>query len=917
MLSEASMGPPQDSISFVLNGSVQWDSHWEDTGSSAAEQEILRQIGANEDGRLFNVEDVQLLQGSGAFFALKIQKAKNKEQLKESVKEAESLRKLKGCPSIVQIVDHALVEPASLLLILMELGACDLHSFLQKSLADLSVPDVCRIWRSLVPAVTAAHGQGIIHRDIKPQNFLLVPVTPFADRVLATTSVPSDKFVFQMADDEDDEDDHLLGEGGGMPGDVKLFIRDPSTGKEEILRLRIKLTDFGLAQPLEIDESHLSVKGCAGSILYMAPETLRPTKFGGTKKVSNNVDIWALGVILFRMLHDNRTPFETYHRADGPIGVAGAATNKEIHREVTAFGRQRLKVWMVERDKMLASEKVAAHLGATEELVPAREEAMARALLRTWMQTEFLFRMCEFCLAFDATDRVIARDLGRWIEAAFENKWWQDKVCAAEERHAGPVQHHNVLRVVGRIITEAALPEVFRRNLVNGNGSGAVVPHVDGNRPARGSGRSCLLISLLIAALVIGSVLGCFAYLNQHQSGHNPQPSTLQPPGFLDSLPSTTTGGSPFAAGGAPGGAEAEGVPGGPEGAPGAAGGAPGTVGGPPGTAAGPPGPVGAPPGSPTPSGFLDSLPSKTATPEVGVSADVGSPTNLDVDDHIHGPPAPVSPNSVSPDSDSSATAPAQQASPLSIGPQTQTVCVCGPVCVCGLTPSSPPHTNNGITEFPPANERMLSRIDNLEDLKSRLQSREYQLLVLETMMASFNGPEVGRVLKMSMNFTFPLVNPLSYVSSEDRDFVLDLVKRNGFALQFLPDLFRVDRDVVLAAVGQNGYALQYVFSPVRSDVQVVLAAVGQNGYALKYAYLERRADAQVALAAVAQDSGALQFVSEGLRDDRKFMLAAEGLRGDSSALKYASKRLIDDPSFLEEAEVVVDPILGILGIIV
>ena len=66
MLSEASMGPPQDSISFVLNGSVQWDSHWEDTGSSASEQEILRQIGANADGNFRNGGGVSLLQGSGA-----------------------------------------------------------------------------------------------------------------------------------------------------------------------------------------------------------------------------------------------------------------------------------------------------------------------------------------------------------------------------------------------------------------------------------------------------------------------------------------------------------------------------------------------------------------------------------------------------------------------------------------------------------------------------------------------------------------------------------------------------------------------------------------------------------------------------------------------------------------------------------
>ena len=866
MLSEASMGPPQDSISFVLNGSVQWDSHWEDTGSSAAEQEILRQIGANEDGRLFNVEDVQLLQGSGAFFALKIQKAKNKEQLKESVKEAESLRKLKGCPSIVQIVDHALVEPASLLLILMELGACDLHSFLQKSLADLSVPDVCRIWRSLVPAVTAAHGQGIIHRDIKPQNFLLVPVTPFADRVLATTSVPSEKFVFRMADeDEDDEDDHLLRESGIIPpGDVKLFLRDPSTGKEEILRLRIKLTDFGLAQPLEIDESHLSVKGCAGSILYMAPETLRPTKFGGTKKVSNNVDIWALGVILFRMLHDNRTPFETYHRADGPIGVAGAATNKEIHREVTAFGRQRLKVWMVERDKMLASEKVAAHLGATEELVPAREEAMARALLRTWMQTEFLFRMCEFCLAFDATDRAIARDLGRWIEAAFENEWWQDKLCAAEERHAGPVQHHNVLRIIGRMITEAALPEVFRRNLVNENGvlivpapagsmkmassapagdstsdgkssvhrdgaAGAVVPHVDGNseRPARGSGRSCLLISLVLlgVALVIGSVIGCSAYLNQHQSGDKPQPR----PDFLDSgVPSTTTGGGE---GAVPGGREGQGAPGAADRTPGGVGGAPGTGGGSPGGVLGDTeGSEGRGPG--VAGGFLGA----------GATGGGGGPGGAD---------------------------------------------------------SAPPrHSTRSPGEGAPGTARAGGAPGAADDTPVRHLWR--------TTSGGTEGPSGGHGAGGA-----PAVLPLEEAKAASTPFFSALPAETSSS-----PLLVLDRKEVisalsvtqLAAVRQNCSALQDWELKWWTDRQCVLAAVKQDGLLLQYAY-EFNADPEVVLEAVMQNCFALFYASPHKKDDREFMLGVVDAGVDwRFVLSQASDKLRADAGFVKVAEDMSDP---------
>ena len=298
---------------------------------------------------------------------------------------------------------------------------------------------------------------------------MLVPVTPFADRILATTAVPRDKFVFQMAND----DLCSLGDEGitaeDRRGDVTLTLRDPSTGREDVLQLRVKLSDFGMAQPLEIDESHLSIKGVGGTILYMAPETLRPTKLDGTKKVSKLVDIWALGVILFQMLHENRTPFRDYHLADGYIGVAVAASNKETHREVMVF--ERAQVWAVERKKVLlqVSRKMAAESGGTGNGA-RKNEVFARALLQVWMQTQFLFRMCELCLAFEAADRTVAEDLVRWIGIGFEKDWCKDEVFATEERSFMKlvnVRQNVVLNMVGGLIAEAALPEVFRRDVPN------------------------------------------------------------------------------------------------------------------------------------------------------------------------------------------------------------------------------------------------------------------------------------------------------------------------------------------------------------------------------------------------------------------------------------------------------------------
>ncbi len=61
-----------------------------------------------------------------------------------------------------------------------------------------------------------------------------------------------------------------------------------------------KLGDFGIAKQLEGSNAGMSKKG---TFLYMAPEVYKGEKYDTT------VDLYSLGIVLYRLLNNNRTPF--------------------------------------------------------------------------------------------------------------------------------------------------------------------------------------------------------------------------------------------------------------------------------------------------------------------------------------------------------------------------------------------------------------------------------------------------------------------------------------------------------------------------------------------------------------------------------------------------------------------------------
>ena len=144
-------------------------------------------------------------------------------------------------PSLVQVFDSGELEDGTPFLLMEYLEG----ELLRARLAARGVPPVdeaLRIARQLASALAAVHAAGIIHRDVKPDNIMLI----------------RDEAV----------------EGG----------------------VRVKLLDFGIARR-GTDASVLTQEGSViGTPAYMAPEQCAP---GGVVAAAS--DVYALGVIVFEL----------------------------------------------------------------------------------------------------------------------------------------------------------------------------------------------------------------------------------------------------------------------------------------------------------------------------------------------------------------------------------------------------------------------------------------------------------------------------------------------------------------------------------------------------------------------------------------------------------------------------------------
>ena len=153
-------------------------------------------------------------------------------------------------PNVIEVIDVGQMEDGSLFLVMELLTGLPLEAAVRREQPPMTVYQVCVVMLEVAHALSAAHQNGVVHRDLKPTNIFL----------------------------------HR-----GRSGNVTT-----------------KVLDFGVSKFLESDRNHaLTMDGTLlGSPMYMSPE-----QAVGSTSVDGRTDIFAFGAILFEALSGQR-PYE-------------------------------------------------------------------------------------------------------------------------------------------------------------------------------------------------------------------------------------------------------------------------------------------------------------------------------------------------------------------------------------------------------------------------------------------------------------------------------------------------------------------------------------------------------------------------------------------------------------------------------
>ncbi len=218
------------------------------TGKIIDKYKLVRLIGKGGMGAVYEAQHT-LVKKKCAVKLLHANLSENDEMVQRMLREAQAAAAI-GHHNIVETLDFGATSENICYLVMEYLEGESLGDVL-KSKGIMEVGEAVEILIQVLQALQAAHSAGIVHRDLKPEN---------------------------------------------------IYIAKGRRGEREI-----KILDFGISKMLAEDDlgSNLTKTGTVmGTPHYMSPEQAE-----GAERVTAQTDLWAAGVMLFKML-TGRLPFE-------------------------------------------------------------------------------------------------------------------------------------------------------------------------------------------------------------------------------------------------------------------------------------------------------------------------------------------------------------------------------------------------------------------------------------------------------------------------------------------------------------------------------------------------------------------------------------------------------------------------------
>jgi serine/threonine protein kinase len=217
-------------------------------GQTLGNYRVLAKIGTGGMGAVYLAEHPTI----GKKIALKVihrELAGNREVVQRFFQEARAVNKI-GNEHIVEIHDFGVTPEGDHYFIMEYLEGQTLASVLSRETA-MDISRALHVGAQIASALAAAHASGVIHRDLKPDNIMLM---------------------------------NRLG--------------DPDF---------VKVLDFGLAKMFAA--AGASAVQTAIGVLLGTPQYMSPEACEGKREIDHRTDIYALGVLLFQMM-TGRLPFD-------------------------------------------------------------------------------------------------------------------------------------------------------------------------------------------------------------------------------------------------------------------------------------------------------------------------------------------------------------------------------------------------------------------------------------------------------------------------------------------------------------------------------------------------------------------------------------------------------------------------------